>query len=148
MLEVGCGRGIALPALARRCDPARLVGLDVDAALVDEARARVGTKGVRCEVVCGDVRALPFDAETFDVVVDFGTLFHIARSEDAIREIARVLVPGGLLVHETKLAQLLSHPVRSRGRAIPWRAVPHLRPRSWAGLWAARVRDEVSGTAA
>jgi ubiquinone/menaquinone biosynthesis C-methylase UbiE len=140
MLEIGCGRGVALPALDRLCLPSLLVGLDVDAALLGEAHVRVRQVGVRCELVAGDVRAMPFDDGAFDVVIDFGTLFHIARSDAGLREIARVLRPGGLLVHETKISQLLSHPVRARGRVLPWRAVPQLRSGRWAGLWAARVR--------
>jgi ubiquinone/menaquinone biosynthesis C-methylase UbiE len=145
MLEVGCGRGVALPALDRLRLPRRLTGLDIDEALLVEAHARARRTATRCELVHGDVRAMPFADGTFDVVVDFGTLFHIARPEAALHEIARVLRPGGLLVHETKLSQLLSHPARARGRTVPWRAAPHLCRRRWVGLWAARVRAEDGG---
>lgn len=37
ILEVGCGRGVALPVLDRLCGPRRLVGLDIDGALLTEA---------------------------------------------------------------------------------------------------------------
>jgi ubiquinone/menaquinone biosynthesis C-methylase UbiE len=140
MLEIGCGPGVALNGLARLCEPSSLVGLDVDGALVAEARRRLDETRTRCELVVGDVREMPFDDEAFDVVVDFGTLYHIASAEIAVREVARVLRPGGLFAYETKLSQLLSHPVRARGRTIPWAAETALRRGRWAGLWATRTR--------
>jgi ubiquinone/menaquinone biosynthesis C-methylase UbiE len=130
ILEVGCGRGIALPALDRLCSPRRLVGLDIDAALLVEAAENLREHGTEAELCCGDVRQMPFADGAFDVIVDFGTLYHIARSQIALDEIARVLAPGGTFVYETKASQLLSHPVRSRG----------LRHRRWAMLWASRTK--------
>ncbi len=144
VLEVGCGRGIALPLLARRLVPARLVRLDIDAALLSEARAHLDQAGATAELLPGDVRALPFSAAAFDVVVDFGTCFHISQPARALREIARVLSPGGMFITETKLSQLLSHPVRARGRRLPWAAVPELEPLRHALLWESR-RRELSG---
>ena len=42
----------------------------------------------------------------------------------ALDEIHRVLTPGGLFVHETRLSQLLSHPIRSLGRSMPLHVAP------------------------
>jgi SAM-dependent methyltransferase len=140
VLEVGCGRGVALPGLARLLRPSRLVGLAVEPALLDEARARLESNGVTAELVPGDVRRLPFPDGGFDLVVDFGTCYHIAGPAGALAEIARVLAPGGLFVHETPLSQLLSHPVRSLGRRIPWRSAGALEPHRTALLWSARRR--------
>jgi len=140
ILEVGCGRGIALPVLDRLCEPRRLVGLDVDGELLMEAAENLGEQGSRAELCCGDVRRMPFDDESFDVVIDFGTLYHIARSPAALDEIARVLAPGGAFVYETKASQFLSHPVRSRGRRLPAPAAHGLRPRRWAMLWASHTK--------
>lgn len=140
MLEVGCGQGVALVALARLREPRRLVGIDIDPLAVAAAQRALSADRIDAEVCGADVRALPFEDGSFDVVIDFGTLFHIARAEAGIAEIARVLAPGGLLVHETKISQLLSHPIRARARRIPWEVEPRLRAQRWAGLWAARVR--------
>jgi SAM-dependent methyltransferase len=139
MLEVGCGRGVALPVLARKCRPSRLVGLDVDRELLEEARTRCGA-----ELIHGDVRDLPFPDASFDVVIDFGTCYHIARPEAALREIARVLAQGGVFVSETPLSQLLSHPVRSFGRRLPWEVVPELAPARHRGLWSSRVKKDAA----
>ena len=145
ILEVGCGRGVALVPLATIALPARLVGLDVDAALLAEARERLERRGVAADLVHGDVRALPFPDGAFDVVVDFGTCWHIADPERALREIARVLAPGGRFVHETVVSQRLAHPVRSRRGGLPWAAAPQLRPERSAILWSSRRASATSG---
>ncbi len=143
VLEVGCGRGVALPALAELCQPSRLTGLDIDAALLAEANRRLNARGVIAELCCGDVRQMPFPDGSFDVVVDFGTCYHVSRPEAALREIARVLADGGQLVCETPLAQLLAHPCRSMGRrALPWAAAPPLARSRSALLWSRRIRCE------
>lgn len=142
VLEVGCGRGVALAPLLRGLGPKSLTGLDVDRRLLEIAAARL--RGLSREhelaLVEGDVRDLPFPSGSFDVVIDFGTCYHVARRAHALREIARVLAPGGLFVHETRVDQLISHPLRSWGRSLPWRAVPELVLQRHALLWATRIK--------
>jgi ubiquinone/menaquinone biosynthesis C-methylase UbiE len=144
ILEVGCGRGIALPVLDRLCSPQRLVGLDIDPELLVEAAANLREHGTRAQLVAADVRRMPFADGAFDVIVDFGTLYHIAKPQAASAEIARVLAPGGMFVHETKASQLLSHPVRSRGRRLPRLEHDGLRRKRWAMLWASRTKGFVA----
>jgi SAM-dependent methyltransferase len=142
ILEIGCGRGVALPVLDDLLEPVELIGLDIDAALLAEARERVRNSCTYATLVEGDVRDLPFEAGRFDLVVDFGTCYHVSDTMDgrraALREVSRVLRPGGLFVHETRVAQSLAHPVRSFGRMLPWGTVPSLvRDRSRL-LWGMR----------
>jgi SAM-dependent methyltransferase len=141
VLEIGCGRGVALPALHRLLRPARLVGLDIDGRLLAEARARVSAHGVPARLLRGDARRPPLPAGAFDLVLDFGTCYHISYPERALREVARLLAPGGVFVEETRLSQLLSHPVRSFGRSLPWARVPELRRVRTGLLWASYTRD-------
>ncbi len=136
ILEAGCGPGVALPELARHLRPRRLVGIDIEAGLL--ARAR-GAR-VPAELVLGDVRALPFEDATFDAVIDFGTCYHVVEPAQAIREIARVLCEGGVFVHESPVAQLTAHPLRTRGRSLPWSATPEFRRVATAGFWSKRVK--------
>jgi ubiquinone/menaquinone biosynthesis C-methylase UbiE len=124
VLEVGCGRGIALPPLARLLEPERLCGLDIDCGLIEVAAHHVKENEVSASLLAGDVRRLPFADASFDVVIDFGTCHHIAGPEIALKEIVRVLRPGGLFVAESLANQLLSHPLRTRGRRLPWKTVP------------------------
>jgi ubiquinone/menaquinone biosynthesis C-methylase UbiE len=138
ILEVGCGAGVALPRFAQLCKPSRLVGVDIAPELVEQARDRIARAGVRAELYTGDVRALPFGSRQFDVVVDFGTCYHIDRPATALREIARVLDVGGVFIHESPLAQLIAHPIRSAGRRLPWHASADLAGQRRAVLWASR----------
>jgi ubiquinone/menaquinone biosynthesis C-methylase UbiE len=85
VLEVGCGRGVAMPALARLLGPVHLAGLDLDAGLLEEARRSAGAAGIAVELVSGDVRRMPFLDGSFDLVVDFGTCYHIAAGSGAGR---------------------------------------------------------------
>jgi protein-L-isoaspartate O-methyltransferase len=55
ILEIGCGRGTVLPVNNRLCRPDRLVGIDIDNALLTDAAAY--TTGLDIELVCADVRA-------------------------------------------------------------------------------------------
>ena len=150
VLEVGCGRGVALPALAALCDPTRLTGLDIDPALIAEADRHLKARGVAAELCCGDVREMPFADGSFDLVIDFGTCYHVSRPEAALCEIARVLDAAGQFVHETRLSQLLAHPCRSTGRKLPWSAAPELVRSRTALLWATDscggARDAASPT--
>ena len=146
ILEVGCGRGIALPPIARLCAPSRLVGCDIDDRALAAARERLSGSGVDAELVRADVRALPFPDDEFDVVVDFGTTYHVASADAALREIARVLRPGGAYVHELRPAQLLAHPIRAFGRSLPWHAAPELQARARRVFWGSDVK--LAGAAA
>jgi SAM-dependent methyltransferase len=142
VLEVGCGRGIALPVLADWLSPEELVGIDIDPVLVEIAKQRVCALGLSATVFEADVRAIPFDDASLDLVIDFGTCYHVgggvAGSRAALREIARVLKPGGHCIHETPVAQHLAHPVRSFGRRLPWSDVRSLVPERRRVMWTMR----------
>jgi len=140
ILEVGCGRGVALPPLARLCDPVRLTGLEIDPQLLSEARERLTVRGVHAELVCGEVREMPLPDASCDVIIDFGTCYHVSRPHLALAEIARVLCDNGRFLHETRLSQLLAHPRRAVGRNLPWSAVPELTRERTAALWSTRLR--------
>ncbi len=141
ILEVGCGIGNALGPLARSCQPARLVGIDIDQEALAQAAATIRRQRVSAELYHADVRRFPFADGAFDVVIDFGTCYHIARPGEAVREIARVLRDDGLFVYETRLNQFLSHPVRSYRRRLPWDATKDLRPDHAAVFWGRRRKQ-------
>jgi SAM-dependent methyltransferase len=75
----------------------RLEG-DVDAAALEDAMVRLVDSGVEATLIEADVRALPIPDGSMDLVVDFGTCYHISGAASALREIARVLKPGGRLL--------------------------------------------------
>lgn len=84
VLDVGCGEGRFLPDGG--------VGLDLDESRLRAARAR-STRLVR-----GDAHALPFGAASFDTVLANRMLNDAGRIDDVLREIQRVLRPGGRLL--------------------------------------------------
>lgn len=97
VLDAACGEGYGASWLARH---ARTVtGLDVDAPTVVTARAKYTAPELRFEV--GSVAAMPFADASFDCVVSFETLEHLAEQEAMLTEIRRVLRPDGLLIIST-----------------------------------------------
>jgi ArsR family transcriptional regulator len=95
VLDAGSGDGTIAALLAPRAKS--IVCLDRSAAMIDAARARLAkNKNVTCRV--GDVAELPFEDASFDEVLLFNVLTHVAHPARAIAEAARVLRPGGSLV--------------------------------------------------
>ena len=151
ILEIGCGQGIALPVLSEQLMPTSLVGLDIDPKLIALAERHVAAAEADARVIEGDARRMPFESSSVDLVIDFGTCYHVsggtAGSRAVLREVDRVLRPGGWFVYETRIAQMLAHPVRSARRSLPWGDVPELIGYRSALLWAARrKRRRNSGT--
>ena len=94
VLDVGGGDGRHVAEAARRGCFAG--GLDYDAAELAQARARIGRH--RVDLVVGDAARLPFRDRAFDAVICTETLEHLPDDIAAIREIARLLRPGGTLL--------------------------------------------------
>ena len=108
VLDVGCGRGLFLVGAARRLTTGKAIGLDrwIRGALTANRAASVlnnaRIEGVVDRVVVnnGDVRHLPFGDNTFDVVLSNFVVHEVdtpAEREQMLREIVRVLKPGGRL---------------------------------------------------
>jgi 2-polyprenyl-3-methyl-5-hydroxy-6-metoxy-1,4-benzoquinol methylase len=97
LLDVGCGPGTITVDLAARVAPGRVVGLDVSAAPLLEARAAAERAGVAVEFEVGDVYALAEPDDSFDVVHAHQVLQHLTDPVAALREMARVCRPGGVV---------------------------------------------------
>jgi SAM-dependent methyltransferase len=89
LLDIACGSGYAASAAARR--GAEVSGLDASEALLAIARARTPAGDFRA----GDMFALPFDDDSFDVATSFNGIWK--GCEDALIEARRVVRPGGLV---------------------------------------------------
>ncbi len=94
-LDVGCQLG-ALPVALSELG-ALVTGVDVDDALLDGARLRAGCYGARATFARAEAEALPFADASFDVVTFVDVIEHVRDPRRAVRELARVLRPGGLL---------------------------------------------------
>ena len=104
-LEVGCGTGLILGRTAAFGRAA--VGIDLSAGMLARARQR----GLR--VVQSSATALPFAAASFDVAYSFKVLAHIPDIEGALREMARVVRPGGWVLAEFYNARSLRRLVKA-----------------------------------
>lgn len=99
VLDAACGEGYGASLLAQTA--ADVTGLDLDAAAVEHATARYGGSQTNLRFVQGSCHQLPFDDNSFDVVVSFETLEHLAEQEAMLAEFARVLKSGGFVVIST-----------------------------------------------
>jgi ubiquinone/menaquinone biosynthesis C-methylase UbiE len=93
VLDVGCGQGIDLYHYATA--GARATGIDLTPRHCELARQHLAVMGGAAEVVNGDAERLPFDDATFDRVSSNGVLHHTPDMPAALREVLRVLKPGG-----------------------------------------------------
>jgi len=96
VLEVGCGTGVLTRRLAGWPNVGTVVGVDVAASLLAQAR-RLAEGLANVTFREADGRALPFDAGAFDVVIFDSTLSHVPEPERALAEAFRVLRPDGWL---------------------------------------------------
>jgi len=98
ILDNGCGNGIVGEYLPGE----KMIGLDISEEMIKYARIRLA------EAHVGDSQAMPFADGTFDTVVNLSLLHHVADPERAVREIARVLKPGGVALFEEVVSTGLS----------------------------------------
>ncbi len=96
ILDIGCGTGSALLLLAQR-RPVRLAGMDISPRAVAAARDKLG--GLGADLRVGDAEAgLPWPERIFDVATMIATIHHFPHPENVLRQILRVLKPGGRLI--------------------------------------------------
>jgi ubiquinone/menaquinone biosynthesis C-methylase UbiE len=97
LLDVGCGSGQETLLLWETFRPARLVAFDLMPEQIDRARA-LPLPADTFRV--GDVLAIDAPDASFDGAFDLGILHHVPEWRDGLREVARVLAPGGAFVCE------------------------------------------------
>ncbi len=123
VLDVGCGLGVMLIGAARRLTTGTAVGIDIwqtqdlsgnrPEGTLENAR-REGVEG-RVTVKTADMRQIPFSDGHFDVIVSNAAIHNLYKADErgaAVREIARVLKPGGVCIladvrHERQYTRVL-----------------------------------------
>jgi SAM-dependent methyltransferase len=163
ILDLGCGRGAVLLLAAQRLTTGTVVGVDLwrrgdqSGNAVEATHANALAEGVaeRVELQTADLTALPFAADSFDVVVSSVAMHNIrsrAGREKAIEEAVRVLRPGGRLLiadlwgtalYQRHLAKIGMTNILSRG--LGWRmwwSGPWLPTRLVTGTKDKRMKDE------
>lgn len=95
VLDAACGEGYGSALLAGTAQS--VVGVDIDAPTIRHAQARYGN-AANVTFVQGDCTVLPFPERSFDVIVSFETLEHVAEQERLVAGFARLLADDGVLI--------------------------------------------------
>lgn len=107
IIDVGCGAGWLCTEL---CRFGRVTAIDLSADVLARAQVRMP----QVAFIPGDFMELPFEDESFDVVVSLEMLAHVADQSAFISRLARILRPGGVLMLATQ-----NRPVLERLNRVP-----------------------------
>jgi ubiquinone/menaquinone biosynthesis C-methylase UbiE len=120
VLELGCGTGFFLLNL-------KLAGVvehgyvtDLSPGMVEVARRNASRLGFEVEGRVADAERIPYDDGTFDLVVGHAVLHHIPDVEQSLREVLRVLKPGGRFVFAGEPTRWGDYVARRLSRATWW----------------------------
>src|SRR5262245_40558003 len=113
VLDVGSGNGYVLSRYAAA--GAKVHGVDLTSAGINLCRRRFDIMGLPGHFAVGNAESLPFEGATFDCVCSMGVLHHTPDTPRAVREVFRVLRPGGRLIvmfyHRDSLQYRLKFPL-------------------------------------
>lgn len=135
VLDVGCGIGLEAMRLAWHTGPAgRVVGIDVSARMITEARRRAAAEAWPSEYLIMDAQQLDFPDAAFDLCRSERVLRYVEDPALAVREMARVVRPGGRVVvfdfdSDSTVIDAPDPALARRVRDILDAAVPH----GWIG---------------
>ncbi|MGD9688232.1 MAG: ArsR/SmtB family transcription factor [Phycisphaerales bacterium] len=101
--DLGCGTGNVSELLAPVVK--RVIAVDQSEPMLSAARKRVGSGAKNVEFVRGDLTALPLADESVDAAICVLVLHHLPEPEAAVREMARIIRPGGVML----LVDMVSH---------------------------------------
>lgn len=136
VVDVGCGTGRLLRAVELRWPEAGLIGVDAAAGMVEEARRL----NPRAQFENAAAESLPLPDASVDLVLSSISFHHWADQGKGVREVARILRPGGwfcLADHEFLLGRLWGDKVRTRDEIRTLMSAAGLNVRKQAG-WVIR----------
>ncbi|MGE5538614.1 MAG: class I SAM-dependent methyltransferase, partial [Gemmatimonas sp.] len=98
VLDAGCGWGASIELLNRALRPSRLIGVDIDPQMIAACHRRAADAGIEVDLRVEDLARLSLEDESVDVAFCHQTLHHVVDQATAMRELRRVLRPGGILM--------------------------------------------------
>jgi methionine biosynthesis protein MetW len=123
ILDVGCGPCVIAGIVKQKFD-AEVYGVDCDSTFVDQAKAK-GIKVYACDLENG---SFPFADGSFDCVLFIEVLEHLAKPENCLKEISRVLKSNGILILSTPNLTSLQNRISIFSGKDPLNGNPIVRP--------------------
>ena len=119
VLDMGCASGLSTALILETLRPQRLAAFDFDPSMVDLARRRLARhlQEQGLDLTVADATRMPYEDGLFDAVFESGVAHHIPDWSAALREVGRVLKPGGRFC--------FAEPSRARLRRGMYRILPH-----------------------
>jgi ubiquinone/menaquinone biosynthesis C-methylase UbiE len=119
LLDMGCGTGVSAALILDMLRPQHLAAFDFDPSMVDLTRRRLArhTHEQSLDLTVADATRMPYGGSLFDAVFESGVVHHIPDWRAALREVGRVLKPGGRFC--------FAEPSRGRLRRGLYRILPH-----------------------
>jgi len=132
-LEIGAGTGYFTLNMLQDGVVGEAVATDISPGMLDALQANAQRIGVAVQTVACDAEALPFEDDSFDLVLGHAVLHHIPRLDRAFGEFRRVLRPGGEFLFAGEPSQtgdrIAAYPKRAALRTAPlWRRLMRARP--------------------
>ena len=108
VLDFGCGPGTITVGLAQAVHPGEVHGIDMEESQIELARAAAAAGGHdNATFHVGNVYELPFVDDYFDAAHCHAVLMHVPDTQRALREVSRVLKPGGIIASRELIGVLL-----------------------------------------
>jgi ubiquinone/menaquinone biosynthesis C-methylase UbiE len=119
VLDMGCGTGVSTALILDTLRPQRLAAFDFDPSMVALARRRLARRLHEhdLDLTVADATRMPYEDRLFDAVFESGVVHHIPDWRAALREVGRVLKPGGRFC--------FAEPSRGRLSRGLYRILPH-----------------------
>lgn len=119
VLDMGCGPGVSTALILKKLQPRYLAAFDLDPSMVDSARQRLTRhlKDASLDLQVADAAQMPYEDASFDAVFESGLVHHVPDWRAALREVSRVLKPGGSFC--------FAEPSRGRLQRGLYRLLPH-----------------------
>lgn len=147
ILDMGCGAGrIALPAATAG---ARMFGIDIERAMLNEAHQQAVANSLPLSLINGTITQLPFADASFAVVLSINVLHLVPEWQQVLNEAVRVMQPGGIFVQGRDWLdpESCAGKMRSKLREIVGTLEPGLRPTAAASpVVLARALEAFGGT--
>lgn len=119
ILDCGIGTAAFSIALSKARPVSNLYGVDASPGMLEQARRRLAARSIDATLQRADVHRLPFPDGCFDIVLSAHLLEHLPAPWLGVRELARVLRPGGTLAIIATRTNLLDLPTRMLWRYAP-----------------------------